>query len=169
MNKRKIILSVMVWADRERLRSGVHLLLSLCLIAVIFMSYETDAYALDSTSGADIHKRSLIVKNWKGEYIGTSHHVVMDPSTANIVFIIVSLDQGEYKEIAVPAGLFFIDKEHGSLILNISKKQLGSSPAYHDSDLQDPEFINKVYRYFGITPPWTEETPKRENEAPQRF
>ena len=169
MDMRKMIFSVINWIYKDWGRRIFCFLWSVCTIAVILMSFNTIAYAVDSTSGASNQEHTLIVKNWKDEYIGTSNHVVMDPSTGNIIFIIVSLDQGENKEIAVPAGLFSVDPEHGALVLNISKKQLGSSPAYHASDLEDPEFFKKVYRFFAIAPPWTEETQKEENGSLFRF
>ncbi len=169
MDTRKMIFSPIKWIYMDTIRKVFCLLCSVFTITVILMSFNTIAYAVDGSYGVSIQEHALIVENWKGEYIGTSHHVVMDPSTGNIIFIIVSLEQGENKEIAVPAGLFSVDKEHGVLVLNISKKQLGSSPAYHASDLQDPEFFKKVYRFFAIAPPWTEETPKKENESPSRL
>ncbi len=139
-------------------------------IAVILIGFGTMAYAADGTTGQGIHEQSLAVKNWKGEHLGTSHHVILNPSTGDIVFIIVALGQEEDKEIAVPASLFSIDKENGILVLNVNKKVLDSSPAYHDSDLQDPEFIKKVYRFFGIAPSWTEEKPPEgKNESPMKF
>ncbi len=168
---RKKISSSENWVrNLDRVRGVFFFLWLVFAIAAILINFNTIAYADDGGSGITIHEHhSLIVKNWKGDYLGTSHHVVMDPSTGNIIFIIMSLEQGEGKEIAVPAGLFSVDKEQGALVLNISKKQLGSSPAYHASDLQDPEFFMKVYRYFAIAPPWREESPKKGNESPSRF
>ncbi len=142
---------------------------SVCAIAVILIGFGTMAYAADGGALLGNHEPSLTVRNWKGESIGTSRHVILDPSSGNIVFIIVSLNQEEKREVAVPAVLFSVDKEEGTLVLNISKKQLNSSPAYHDSDLNDPEFITRVYQFFAIAPPWTEETPKQENKPFQRF
>jgi hypothetical protein len=85
----------------------------------------------------------------------------MDPAAGEIVFVIVSLETGEnkeIKEIAVPWALFSIDKGKGGLVLNISKKQLDSAPEYQASNLEDPEFVGRTYRFFALTPPWTEET-----------
>jgi len=166
MDKRKVIFSDI---NPYRVRKVLCLLWSVCAIAVILMSFNAIAFAVDGTSGASVQEHALIVKNWKGEYIGTSHQVVMDSLTGDILFIIVSLDQGENKEIAVPAGLFSFANEQWVLVLNISKKQLSSSPVYHASDLQDPEFFEKVYRFFAIAPPWTEETPKEEKGSLSRF
>ncbi len=132
-------------------------------IAAIFLAFQTMAYASDDGTTSDHQEQSLTVTNWKGEYIGTSHHVVMDFSSGNIAFVIVSLETGqnkEVKEVAVPWVLFSIDKENGALVLSISKKQLHSAPEYHVSDLEDPEFVGRTYQFFGLAPPWTEETPQ---------
>ncbi len=141
-------------------RLYVALLWLLSATAAILLSFQTMAYAADDSAGQK--GRSLVVRNWKGEYVGTSHHVVMDPAAGLIVFVIVTLETGQdkkIKEIAVPWALFSVDKENGVLVLSISKKQLESAPEYHDSDLGDPAFVGRIYRFFALTPPWTEETP----------
>jgi hypothetical protein len=150
--------------DRRRMR-GLHvtLLWLLPAIAAILLNFQTMACAADDGVGSNHQERSLMVRNWKGEYIGTSHHVVMDPSAGIIVFVIVSLETGhnkEIKEIAVPWVLFSVDKENGVLVLNISKEQLNSAPEYNASNLEDPEFVARTYHFFALAPPWTEETPK---------
>lgn len=164
MDKRKIISSIVHGPLVNRLWIVFWLLWSLCAITAILMGFEIMAYAGNGKTGEGTQGKSLTVKNWKGEHLGTSSHIILDPSTGNIIFIIISLNQKENKEIAVPAGLFSVDMEHGHLILNVSKKKLNSSPAYQSSDLQDPEFVDKVYRFFAIAPPWTEDTQKKDNE-----
>jgi hypothetical protein len=142
---------------------NVVLLWLLFAIAAIFLSFQTMAYAADDSARSSHPEQSLIVRNWKSEYIGTSRYVVMDPAAGEIVFVIVSLETGqnkEIKEIAVPWALFSIDMEKGGLVLNISKKQLDSAPEYQASNLEDPEFVGRTYRFFALTPPWTEETPQ---------
>ncbi len=132
-------------------------------IAAIFLNFQTVAYASDDSTTSNDQGQSLTVTNWKGEYIGTSHHVVMDFSSGNIAFVIVSLETGQnkkMKEVAVPGVLFSVDKEKGALVVSISKKQLDSAPEYHASDLEDPEFVGRTYQFFGLAPPWTEETPQ---------
>ena len=169
METSKRISSAVNWSGTERVRRTLCFLWSLGAIAVVLMSFKTIAYAFDSTSDVRIEEQVLIVRNWKGDYIGTSRHVVMDRSTRTIFFIIVSLDPGGDKEIVVPVGMFSVGREPGVLVLNISKKQLDASPLYHASDLQDIEFFEKVYRFFSIAPPWTEETPKGKDEPLLRF
>lgn len=158
MDKKKIIRSVL-----NQYRRSPVLLWVLFATAVILMNLGTMAYASDDTIGSSQLEHSLVVRNWKGEYIGTSHHVVLDPSARKIVFVIVSLEKkenAEIKEIAVPWNLFSIDRENGVLVLSISRKQLDSAPEYHASDLDDPEFVGRIYHFFALAPPWAEETPK---------
>ncbi len=132
----------------------------LLLAAVILLNIGATTYAVDDRAGAGDQEQSLVVKNWKGEPIGTSKHVVLDSSTGMIVFVIVSLNQGGNREIAVPPGLFSLDRKNEALVLSIGKKELYSAPEYHASNLGNPEFVREVYRYFGIGGPWTEETPQ---------
>jgi hypothetical protein len=158
MDKRKIEGCVVYQPHAHRLY--VTLLWLLSAIVAILLSSQAMIYAADDSARSGHQEHSLIVRNWKGEYIGTSHHVVMDPSAGNIVFAIVSLETGRSKrirEIAVPWVLFSVDKENRALVLSISEKQLNSAPEYHASDLEDSEFVGRIYHFFGLAPPWTEE------------
>jgi len=158
MDKRKIEGRVVNQPQGHRLSATTLWLLP--AIVAILLSLQTMAYAADDSARSNHQERSLIVRNWKGEYIGTSHHVVMDPSAGSIVFVIVSFEPGkgkEIREIAVPWVLFSTDKENRGLVLSISQKQLDSAPQYHASDLEDPEFVGRTYHFFGLAPPWTEE------------
>lgn len=149
--------------DRGKIGSCVSLLWLFLAIAAITLTFQTMVYAAEDAARSKHQEQSLIVKNWKGEYIGTSHHVVMDPSAGSIAFVIVSLETGQnkvIKEVAVPWVLFSVDKQNGTLVLNVSKKQLESAPEYHASNLEDPKFVGRIYQFFGLAPPWTEEAPK---------
>ncbi len=129
--------------------------------AVILMGFGTIAFPVDDRDGPDSQKQglTLTVKDWKGESIGTSKKAVLDSSTGNIVFIIASLGK-EGREIAVPPGLFSIDMKNDALVLNVSKKELNKAPEYRASDLEDPDFVKKVYRFFVLVVPRTQETPE---------
>ncbi len=131
-------------------------------LAASFISFGFIAHAIGPGAGAGVHDQGIAVKSWKGEHLGTSKVVVVDSSTGNIVFIVVSLSEGRHKEIAVPLSAFSVDVENGFLILNVSKKDLAAAPAYDDSILKDRNFAEKVYHFFGVAPPWTYELPKTE-------
>ena len=101
----------------------------------------------------------MVVKNWKGEYLGSVEHVLTDPSTGDIVFVILSFGQDAKKEIAVPVRSFSsYDYENGFLVLNVSKGILAAAPEFHVSDLKDPAFVERVYQFFGLAPYWKEGT-----------
>ena len=101
-------------------------------------------------------ENALVVRNWKGEYIGSARHVLVDPSTGNVAFIILLLDK-EKKEIVIPLRSFSsFDHEKVALVLGISKDILVAAPDFRLSDLEDPAFIDKVYRFFGQAPSWTD-------------
>ena len=102
-------------------------------------------------------EEGLAVKNWKGEYLGSVRHVLTDPSDGNIVFVVLSFGQQKKKEIAVPVRSFSsYDFEGGFFVLNVSKQILDAAPEFHVSDLEDPAFVERIYRFFGLGPFWKE-------------
>jgi len=129
--------------------------LAVLVMAVTLISLASIAHAIDHRAEPN-QEGALMVKNWKGEYIGSVQHILVDSSTGNIAFIILSVGK-EKREIAIPLRAFSsYDQENGNLILNVSKEILTSAPEFHISDLKDPEFPERVYRFFGEAPPWTD-------------
>ncbi len=134
--------------------------LALLTVAVL-LSFGTVAYAAGGTGN---QKETLEVNNWKGKHLGIVKYVLVNPSTGNVAFVILYLDKKAKKEIAVPSAAFSsYDWENGILILNVSEKELTSAPEFHDFDLNNPGFAEGVYRFFGLAPPWTEETEEEGN------
>ncbi len=115
------------------------------------------ACSKDNGAGLFIQQQGMVIKNWKGKHMGIAKHIVQDSSTGQIALIILSLGEEGKKEVAVPANFFSVDKRGEFLVLNIGKEELDRAPAYHDSDLRDPEFVKEVYRFFAMPNPWTEE------------
>jgi hypothetical protein len=107
-------------------------------------------------AGGGSQDDALIVKNWKGKYIGSIKHVLVDPPNREITFVILSLGKEGKKEIAVPLHAFSYDHKNGILVLNASEEDLATAPEFHVSDLNDPTFAEKVYRFFGQAPSWTD-------------
>lgn len=127
---------------------------------VIFLSFGAIAYA------AGNQEEGLAVKNWKGEYVGSVRHVLTDSSSGNIVFAILSLGKGGEKEIVVPVNSFSsYDYENGFLVLNVSKEILTGAPEFHVSDLKDPAFTERIYRFFGLAPSWRDGTTEGERKS----
>lgn len=132
------------------------------VMTVIFISFASIAFAADHGAKSAKQEEALVVKNWKGEYIGSVQHVLSNSSTGSIIFAILSLDK-EKKEIVIPLRSFSsYDQENGILILNVSKEILTAAPEFHVSDLKDPAFAEKIYRFFGEAPPWTDKPQERE-------
>ena len=107
--------------------------------------------------GTENQKQTLEVNNWKGKHVGIAKYVVMNSSTGNVTFVILYLDNEAKKEIAVPLAAFSSsDVGNGTLTLKVSEKELVSAPEFHDSDLSNPAFAERVYRFFGLVPSWTD-------------
>jgi sporulation protein YlmC with PRC-barrel domain len=126
------------------------------VMVVILIGFGSIAYAVDDRAKSENQEEALVVKNWKGEYIGSVQHVLLDSSTGNVAFIILSLGK-EKREIVIPLRSFSsYDPQNGTLVLNVSKGILIAAPEFHISDLKDPTFAERVYRFFGEAPPWTD-------------
>jgi sporulation protein YlmC with PRC-barrel domain len=126
------------------------------VMAMIFVGFSFIPYAVDHRANSANQEGVLVVKNWKGEFIGSVQNMLIDSSTGNITFIILSLGK-EKKEVVLPLKSFSsYDQESGTLVLNVSKEILIAAPEFHLSDLKDPAFPERVYRFFGEAPPWTD-------------
>jgi hypothetical protein len=132
------------------------------VMAAILISFGSIGYAGDHGGKAGSQEEALVVKNWKGEHIGSVRHVLLDSSAGDVAFIILSLGK-EKKEIVIPLRSFSsYDPQKGTLVLNVSKGILVAAPEFHISDLKDPTFAERVYRFFGEAPPWTERAAEEE-------
>ena len=132
------------------------------VMTLIFIGFASIAFAADPGAKSTKQEEALVVKNWKGEYIGSVQHVLSNSSTGSITFVILSLDK-EKKEIVIPLASFSsFDEKNGILILNVSKETLKAAPEFHLSDLKDPNFAERIYRFFGEAPPWTDRPQERE-------
>ncbi len=122
-------------------------------------------YSLDDIQGT-------VVKNQSGERLGAIRDVVVD-SRGQVSFAIIGggapsletyplgaewlwgLGIGE-KSIAVPFAALNLDHP-GNVLLNATREQLESAPAYQAGDLSDTKRAENVYRFFGQQPYWSEE------------
>ncbi len=134
--------------------------LMIWVVALFILSIGSGAYALkdNSFSSANDREHSLVVKNSQGEDIGTINKALTDP-TGSIAFVIVSLTQEQKgkKEIVVPVNAFSQDGE-SNLVLNLSREEIAAAPAFQLSDLRDPSYPERLYKFYGQTPPWSEES-----------
>jgi PRC-barrel domain protein len=130
-------------------------LLSLAM-GVILTIYGALACTADHTAKSAKEEEALAVRNWKGEYIGSVQHVLLDSSDGNVAFVILLLHR-EKREIIIPLRSFSsYDRKNATLVLSVSKEILVSAPEFHLSDLEDPAFVERISRSFGQAPSWTE-------------
>ncbi len=125
---------------------------------LVLVGFGSLAHALVPGTAAQDTKESLIVKDFKGAYVGTVSNALQDQS-GNILFVVLSLGEtpGQVdKIVAVPLNDFSYDHENRSLVVNIRKEQLTAAPEFNASALDDPHFAERVYRYFGEAPAWTD-------------
>ena len=128
------------------------------LIALIFVNVGLFAFLAADQAQTENQQQVIVVNDSTGRYVGMITNVLAD-SSGNIAFIILSVgEQGELgnKEIAVPLGILSYDDENGLIVLNFSKEKLAAAPGFDLSDLGDPAFAEKVYRFFGLIPAWEE-------------
>jgi hypothetical protein len=127
--------------------------------AVVLMTAISSLYALADQANPENRQETIVINNSKGEYVGTLTNVLVD-SAGNIGFIVLSIDKegglGE-KEIAVPLDTFSYDRQKKLLLLDISMEKLSTAPEFKTSDLNDPDFPERIYRFFGLMPFWTTE------------
>lgn len=117
-------------------------------IAIMLVGFCSMGYAFDPKAQVGNQKQGLAVKNPEGEYLGTVKDLLLSYSGTVAFFIISVGDNGE-KDIVVPVGSFSYDMEQEVLMLKISKEQIGAAPEFN---------VKGVYEFFGVAPPWTEET-----------
>ncbi len=128
------------------------------IIVAILIGYVSIAQAITDKAKKESREEALLVKNSKGESVGTIKDALTD-SSGNIVFVILSLTGGESraKEVAVPLTAFSYDSENETIVLDVSNEQLAAAPQFEESDLNDPGFPGRVYQFFGQAPAWTGE------------
>jgi hypothetical protein len=130
----------------------------------MLISFGLVAYGVEHRAKSGSQDEAWVVTNWKGEYIGSSHRVLLDSSTGMITFIVLSLGKGE-KEILIPlSGFSSYNHNTRTLALGVSKEILIAAPEFHVSDLRDPTFAERVYRFYGEAPPLDGRSEKRRKE-----
>ena len=127
--------------------------------AVVLISVVPNLYALTDKAKIENEQETIVISNSNGEYVGTLTTALVD-SAGDIRFIVLSIGkEGERgkKNIAVPLGIFSYDRQKNLLILDVSMEKLSAAPEFKDSDLRDPGFIERTYRFYGLMSSWTTE------------
>lgn len=128
------------------------------IMALIFINFGLLAFAPVNKADTGNQQEVIFVKDSMGQYVGTVTNLLED-SFGNIAFIILSISREEgqgNKEVAIPLGILSYDDENGTIVLNLSKEKLAAAPGFDVSDLGDPSFAEKAYRFFGLMPAWRE-------------
>jgi sporulation protein YlmC with PRC-barrel domain len=75
------------------------------------------------------------VKNTKGEDLGKLEQLIMDSETKRIEYAMISIgDTGQLK--AYPWSAFKVNKEHGNVVLNVTKEQIETKATDLSPDIQ---------------------------------
>jgi hypothetical protein len=123
----------------------------------LFLGTASVSFAVKEKAGMGKQDEPLVVKNVKGENIGTIRGALEDP-LGNIAFVIVTLkdDKNGKKEVVVPVSAFSQGSENGSFVLELSNDRLASAPEFNATNLNDPGYAESIYKFYGQTPPWIE-------------
>ena len=103
------------------------------------------------------------VRNHEGEKLGHLEEIVLDVTNGRVAYAVLAsggfLGLGD-KFFAVPWDLLTIDTENEEVVIDVSKESLENAPGFDKDnwpDVNDPSFVDDVYRYYGRDPYWTEE------------
>ncbi len=110
-------------------------------------------------------KRSLEVTDSEGAQIGKIEKALADKD-GNILFAVLSImDQNQNrKDIVVPITVLSREPD-GKIVLDVDKSLLASAPEFDLAKFHsDPEYAEKVFKYYGQAPPWMEKEDSEGNE-----
>lgn len=96
------------------------------------------------------------VKDSRGEDLGIISDIVTGPG-GRMAFALLNywVFDDTQERVAVPLGALSCEEQ--SCVLNTSRDRLDSAPTFSEDDLTDPKMAGDIYRYFGISPYWTED------------
>lgn len=100
------------------------------------------------------------VRNHEGERIGAIQDIILDKTSNNIMFAVLSfggfLGIGE-KYHAIPWGALDYDPERGGYAVSFSREQLQAAPAYSVEELTEDDgrtARNASFHYYKVEPYW---------------
>lgn len=116
--------------------------------------------------------KSATVKNATDEKIGSIEDVMIDTSTGEIAYLVLSVDAGFLnlgsKYFAVPWQAFAFDTAQDDVfILNVEKDKLENAPGFEKDNwpnLPQQEFLTEVRSYYGYSRA-TEDNPPMGNRT----
>ncbi len=135
---------------------GKGILATVLFIWAVFGMLSFNAEGLVN-KGEEETSQNLTVLNSQGERLGTVGAAAVD-QFGNIILVIVSIEdeKGEQnKKVFVPISAFS-KGSNGNVILDIDRQMLADAPEIDSGRLNDPAFLEKIFRYYGQAPPWGE-------------
>jgi hypothetical protein len=153
---------------RDRQMSKIIIFLALIVMIGVLGYVHTTAYATEPMiKGLDrpyeiSRLLGSLVKNAKGDYLGRIDDFVIDRN--GVTFAIVS--QGGFvgfggKQVAVPMHACSFDEKTRQFVVNVTKERFDSAPSYTSgATLAGKTWAKDTYRYFGLSPYWTETEPE---------
>ena len=103
-----------------------------------------------------------IVKNHKGEIIGSIREIMVNLDEGKFVYAVLSLeglDGLSDRYLAIPWSNITIDQENKCCIVNMSREHLETSPGFdkdHWPQANNVAYLTKVFDYHKVSPFWTE-------------
>ncbi len=135
-------------------------------------SFHTAASPMEKGGFLFVDSRDLIgtpVRDSSGEVIGLTNSLVLD--LKGHAFAIIN--HGSYEEYGeggrftpVPLEALQVSRSISGdnyITLAMNEKELESAPFFDPTETQDRQYEANIYRYFGIQPYWTEESPSPES------
>lgn len=100
------------------------------------------------------------VVNAQGEDLGNIQEVMIDVSTGQIAYVVLSfggiLGLGD-KLFAIPWEAFTLDAENERFVLNVDRETLKEAPGFDKNDwpqTTDRTWIQSIYDYYEYEPYW---------------
>lgn len=103
------------------------------------------------------------VVNRTGDNLGDIKDIMIDPSSGNVAYVVVSfggfLGIGD-KYFAIPMEAFQIDRENENFVLDVDKAKMENAPGFDKDNWPtsaDRQFLTNVHSHYGYQPYWERE------------
>ncbi len=132
-------------------------------VAEVYRTYEGLPYWTQKAEKApldtDFYQNSKLmgtsVRSTEGDVYATVKDLVVDPSGHINLLILSDVKGREDHQVAVPFDRLQGTSE-GTFALNITGDQLASAPTFHRRDMYRYGYAERVDRFFGLQPHWTD-------------
>lgn len=103
------------------------------------------------------------VTNRAGDNLGDIKDIMIDPSSGNVAYVVVSfggfLGIGD-KYFAIPMEAFQIDRTNENFILDVDKAKMENAPGFDKDNwptTADRQFLTDIHSHYGYKPYWERE------------